>query len=89
MRMEVSECAGEYSAGLVLNPPTGHIRHYGTDDNSVTDSVAELKCKTGVVNVPPGLVQNSSTDIMRTYETDDNSDTDSAAELEDYIGNDT
>ena len=73
--------------GLVQNPPTGHIRHYGTDDNSVTDSVAE--CKTEVVNVPPGLVQNSSTDIMQNYETDDNSDTDSAAELEDYIGNDT
>ena len=75
--------------GLVQNPLMGHIRHYGTDDNSVTDSVAELECKTVVVNVPPGLVQNYPTDIKRTYEMDDNSDTDSAAELEDYIGNDT
>ena len=86
--------------GLVQNPPTGHIRNYETDDNSDTDSVAELECKTGEdacawechsvqVNVPPGLVQNPPTDIMRTYETDDNSDTDSAAELDDYIGNDT
>ena len=75
--------------GLVQNMPTGNIRHYGMDDNSVTDSVAELECKTGVVNVPPGLVQNSPTDIKRTYDKDDNSDTDSATELEDYIGNDT
>ena len=50
--------------GLVQNPPTGHIRHYGTDDNSVTDSVAELESKTGVVNVLPGLFQNSPTDII-------------------------
>ena len=75
--------------GLVQNPPTGHIQHYETDDNSDTDSVAELECKNGEVNIPPGLVQNSPTGIMRTNEMDNNSDTDSAAELEDYIGNDT
>ena len=60
--------------GLVQNPPMDHIRHYGADDNSDTDSVAELECKTGIVNVLPGLDQNSLTNIMRTYEMDDHSE---------------
>ena len=42
MRMEVSECAGEYSAGLVQNPPTDKILNHKTNDMSDTDSVAEL-----------------------------------------------
>ena len=64
-----------------------------TDDNSDTDSVAELEysewddaCtgefRNALGNIPPGLVQNPPTDIIRNYEKDDNSDTDSAAELE-------
>ena len=70
--------------GLVQNPPTDKIRNYETDNNSETDSVAELECKTGEdacawecqtarVNVPPGLVHNPPKDIMRKCETDDNS----------------
>ena len=76
-------------SGLVQNPPTGHIRHYETDDNSDADYVAELECSTGEVNVPPGLFQIYPMGITRAYETDGDSDTDSAAELKDYIGNDT
>ena len=77
--------------GLVQNPQTGHIRHYETDDNSAADSVAELECNTGEVNVQPGLFQNSPMGIMRAYETDGDSDADSAAEFKDYtsIVNDT
>ena len=64
-----------------------------TDDNSDTDSVAELEYNTwddactwefrnALGNIPPGLVQNPLTEIIRNYEMDDNSDTDSVAELE-------
>ena len=86
--------------GLVQNPPTDKIRNYERDDNSDTDSVAELEYKTGEdacawecqsaqVNNLPGLIQNPPTDLIRNYETGDNSDTDSIAELGDYIGDDT
>ena len=62
--------------GLVQNPPTDKIRNYDTDDNSDTDSVAELEysawddscageCQSAQVNIPPGLIQNPPTDIIR------------------------
>ena len=71
-----------------------------TDDNSDTDSVAELEYNTwddafagefrnALGNIPPGLIQNPPTDIIRNYETDDNSDTDSVAELENNTWDDT
>ena len=74
-------------------------RWSNTNDNSDTDSVAELEYKTwddactwefhnALGNVPPGLIQNPPTDIIRYYETDDNSDTDSVAELEYKAGED-
>ena len=70
------------------------------DDNSDTDSVAELEyntredacaweCQNAPVNIPPGLIQNPPTDIIRNYETDDNSDTDPVAELEYNTWDDT
>ena len=70
-------------------------RWSNTDDNSDTDSVAELEYSAWYVacagefqntlgNIPPGLVQNPPTYKIQNYETDDNSDTDSVAELE-YI----
>ena len=66
-------------------------RWSNTDDNSDTDSVAELEYSAWddacagefqnmLGNIPPGLVQNPSTDKIRNYETDDNSDTDSVAD---------
>ena len=69
-----------------------------TDDNSDTDSVAELEYNTwddacagefrnAPGNIPPGLIQNPPTDIIRNYETDDNSDTDSVAEKTHVHGN--
>ena len=86
--------------GLIQNPLTDLIRNYETDDNSDTDSVAELEyktwedactweCRSAPVNIPPGLIQNPPTDIIRNYETDDNSDTDSVAELEYNTWDDT
>ena len=68
-------------------------RRSDADDNSDTDSVAELEysawddaCagefQNTLGNIPPGLVQNPPTDKIRNYETDDNRDTDSVAELE-------
>ena len=86
--------------GLIQNPPTDIIRNYETDDNSDTDSVAELEyktwenacaweCRSALVNIPSGLIQNPPTDIIRNYETDDNSDTDSVAELECNTWDDT
>ena len=66
-----------------------------TDNNSDTDSVAELEYSTcdyacagefqnTLGNIPPGLVQKPPTYKIHDYETDDCSDTDSVAELE-YI----
>ena len=63
-----------------------------TDDDSDTNSIAELKygawddaCagnfKNTLGNIPPGLVQNPSTDNIQNYETSDISDTHSIAEL--------
>ena len=72
---------------MVQNPPTGHLQHYETDDNSDADTVAELECNTGEVNVSPGLLHNSTMGITRVHETDDDSDADSAVELKDYIAN--
>ena len=79
---------------------TDKIRNYETDDNSDTDSIAELEyktwedacaweCRSAPVNIPPGLIQNPPTDIIRNYETDNNSDTDSVAELEYNTWDDT
>ena len=70
-----------------------------TNDNSDTDSVAELEYKmwddactqefrNTLGNALPALIQNRPTDIIRNYETDDNSDTDSVAELEYKAGED-
>ena len=64
-----------------------------TDDNSDTDSIAELEysawddvCagefQNTLGNIPPGLVQNPPTYKIQNYETDDNSDTDTVADLE-------
>ena len=62
-----------------------------TDDNSDTDSVAELEYKTwedacawryrsALVHIPPGLVQNPTMDKIRNYKMNDMSDTDSVVE---------
>ena len=86
MRRGISEYSREYSTGISSEPADEQntkLRNYETDDNSDTDSVAELEysawddaCsgefQNTLGNIQPGLVQNPTTYKMQNYETDDN-----------------